>query len=593
MPPNHDERTKSGVPDRVADEFEQVVTALKAAREEVAAVARERDAARAESRALRTALAEERAQVGRRIAEGDEVGAGTEASAVKERASGAAARDLLVTVGELKAASTALSSASMSGEAILGARTAEAVEVRAGLRQSEERLRVVLDSAADYAIFAMDLGRHVVSWNAGAERVLGWTQDEIMGQRADIMFTPEDRAAGAPEAEAERALAEDRAVDERWHLRKDGTRFWGSGLTMPLHDAAAPGEPPAGLVKVMRDQTERRRVEDALRESEARWRGVFQHMHEGFALCEMVPNPKVEATDFRYLEINDAWERLTGIPAAATVGRLASEVFPGIEDFWLRTYRQVVETGKAARFEHNLGPVQRWFEVLAYRTEPGRFAALFLDVTERKRAEERRMLLVNELNQRVKNTLAVVQSIAAQTARGAVDLPSFSTAFQARLLVLASAHDLLTRADWEGATLDAVVKAGLDPLALDDVRVDLSGCAAGIMLPPAAALALTIAVHELATNALKHGALSVVAGRVSISCRAASAEHAVPVVEWVECGGPTLGGPPERKGFGLRLLGRGLTAEAGMAADLRFEPEGLRCTLRLPQVLTDLPAAET
>jgi two-component sensor histidine kinase len=128
-----------------------------------------------------------------------------------------------------------------------------------------------------------------------------------------------------------------------------------------------------------------------------------------------------------------------------------------------------------------------------------------------------------------------------------------------------------------------VVKAGLDPLTLDDARVDLSGCAAGILLPPAEALALTMAVHELATNALKYGALSVAAGRVSISCRTASAEHAVPVVEWVERGGPPLDGPPVRKGFGLRLLGRGLTAEAGMAADLRFEPEGLRCTLRLPQ----------
>ncbi len=91
-----------------------------------------------------------------------------------------------------------------------------------------------------------------------------------------------------------------------------------------------------------------------------------------------------------------------------------------------------------------------------------------------------------------------------------------------------------------------------------------------------------MALHELATNALKHGALSVREGRVSIACPAAADCGGAPVVEWVERGGPPVAGPPARRGFGLRLLGRGLATQAGMAADLRFEPEGLRCTLRLP-----------
>ena len=94
-----------------------------------------------------------------------------------------------------------------------------------------------------------------------------------------------------------------------------------------------------------------------------------------------------------------------------------------------------------------------------------------------------------------------------------------------------------------------------------------------------AAQPIGMALHELATNALKHGALSVAEGRVAITCRADDGVH---VVEWVERGGPQISGPPARKGFGLRLLERGLAAQAGMGADLRFEPEGLRCTLRLP-----------
>jgi two-component sensor histidine kinase len=216
----------------------------------------------------------------------------------------------------------------------------------------------------------------------------------------------------------------------------------------------------------------------------------------------------------------------------------------------------------------------------AERTDLGRHAAVRC-AAPHKRAEERRALLVNELDHRVKNTLAVVQSLVAQTARGAPDLPSFGAAFQARLIALARAHDLLTRRDWEGAPLDAVARAALEPLAADAARVDLSGCAAGVVLPPGAALALAMALHELATNALKHGALSIPEGRVSLVCKTAPADGAQ-VVEWVERGGPPVAGPPAKRGFGLRLLGRGLATEAGMGADLRFEPEGVRCALRLP-----------
>ena len=138
-----------------------------------------------------------------------------------------------------------------------------------------------------------------------------------------------------------------------------------------------------------------------------------------------------------------------------------------------------------------------------------------------------------------------------------------------------------------------MLRAGLAPLAPDAARVDLSvGGAADVALPPGAAVTLAMAVHELATNALKHGALSVPGGRVSIACRAA-ADHddgAAPVVEWVERGGPPVAGPPAKRGFGLRLLERGLAAQAGMGAAIRFEPEGVRCTLGLPPLPIGPPA---
>jgi two-component sensor histidine kinase len=264
------------------------------------------------------------------------------------------------------------------------------------------------------------------------------------------------------------------------------------------------------------------------------------------------------------------------------VGRQVSEVVPGTDPFWVEAYARVVETGEPAHVERFVPQLGRWFEVRAHRTGPDRFAALVLDATERRRAEEGRTLLLHELNHRVKNTLASVQSIALQTVRGAADLPSFAATFQARLIALARAHDLLTRRDWQGAPLADVARAALHPASGgDEARVDLGACAADVLLPPPQALALTLALHELATNALKHGAFSTPDGHVSIVCET-DPDSGSNVIEWVERGGPRIQGPPARRGFGLRLLQRGLASQAGLASDLRFEPEGLRCTLRLP-----------
>src|SRR5688500_4496692 len=105
-------------------------------------------------------------------------------------------------------------------------------------REREARLGAILESAADYAIFTTDPAGRVTSWNAGARHLLGWGEAEALGMDSRRLFTPEDRERGAPEAERAVALAEGRAEDERWHLRKDGSRFWGSGLLLPLQGAA-------------------------------------------------------------------------------------------------------------------------------------------------------------------------------------------------------------------------------------------------------------------------------------------------------------------------------------------------------------------
>jgi PAS domain S-box-containing protein len=134
------------------------------------------------------------------------------------------------------------------------------------LRKSEERFRRLVEAAKDYAIFMTDAEGRVSTWNEGAERLFGYEEGEIVGEDGSVLFVPEDREGGAPEREQEKARTEGRAEDERWHLRKDGTRFWASGFVRPILD----GEGDLiGFSKVARDLTERRRAEEAV--DEVRW----------------------------------------------------------------------------------------------------------------------------------------------------------------------------------------------------------------------------------------------------------------------------------------------------------------------------------
>lgn len=148
---------------------------------------------------------------------------------------------------------------------------------KTALAASEERLRLIVENAREYAIFSLDLERRITSWNAGAERLVGWMEEEILGQSGDVIFTREDRFHGACEQEAATALREGRAIDERWHLRKDGSRFWGSGVMMAMHDEAGQN---VGLVKIFRDQTEAREAREAL---EASRREMWQVLQEAEA----------------------------------------------------------------------------------------------------------------------------------------------------------------------------------------------------------------------------------------------------------------------------------------------------------------------
>ncbi|CAH2601770.1 Histidine kinase [Rhodovastum atsumiense] len=205
------------------------------------------------------------------------------------------------------------------------------------------------------------------------------------------------------------------------------------------------------------------------------------------------------------------------------------------------------------------------------------------DVTERKRAEARQRLLIDELNHRVKNTLAAVQSIATQTLRSRDPAVPPGESFISRLMSLAQTHDLLTRTCWEGATLRDLLQGKLAPWCgrAGAARVACRG--PHVRLGPKAVQALGMAFHELAANAATHGALSNETGQVEVSWTIvpdAEGERQLRLL-WAETGGP-VPRLPVRRGFGARLIEGGLAKELHGEAQLRFDSTGLRCMIAFP-----------
>ncbi|HTZ02891.1 MAG TPA: ATP-binding protein [Xanthobacteraceae bacterium] len=201
-----------------------------------------------------------------------------------------------------------------------------------------------------------------------------------------------------------------------------------------------------------------------------------------------------------------------------------------------------------------------------------------LDISERKRVEDHRLLLLNELNHRVKNTLATVQSIAAQSFRGPQSGESARALFEARLMALSRVHDVLTEENWQGANLDEIVGQAIMPYKGGDPnRFQVTG--PSVRLSARMALSISMALHELATNAAKYGALSDGKGSVRIAWHVERQEpHSLLQLEWRESGGPAVT-PPVHKGFGSRLIERGLAQDLGGGTTMEFRPEGLRCAI--------------
>ncbi len=272
-----------------------------------------------------------------------------------------------------------------------------------------------------------------------------------------------------------------------------------------------------------------------------------------------------------------------------TYDDLVRRVHPDDREIQRVAIEQSIKTRSALNFEYRaMHPDGRisWIEVRGHAIyapdgTPARMTGVSIDVTFRKRAEERQKVLLDELNHRVKNTLATVQSIAMQTQRNATSSAAYSEDLSARIAALARAHDLLTEESWDGASLSDVIDQTLARYKNETAcRVVTGG--PPVRLRPNAAVTLNMAFHELATNAARYGALSTKTGRVSVKwdVRHIRDQNCIEII-WHEANGPTVG-PPRRRGFGSRLLERGVTAELGGEVALYFTADGVRCHMYLP-----------
>lgn len=368
-------------------------------------------------------------------------------------------------------------------------------------------------------------------------------------------------------------------------VRSDGKQLIVSINIDPLLDAKGK---VAGAVNCFLDITDRKRMDAALEQS--RLRALEQEQllaatyeHAAIGISEVGP-------DGRFLRVNEA---ICAIVGMSREQHLTARLFdhthsddsdPDREAFRKQINGELEFYSVEKRLVRPDGRVI-WLSVRStpVRSDNGQLlyvVRVVQDITERKASERRQKLLIDELNHRVKNTLATVQSLASQSARGAPTPTLFREAFEGRLIALSKAHDQLTVHHWESADLRELLSATLSPYAsAGPERIVLRG--EDIVLRPRAVLTLAMVFHELTTNAAKYGALSASRGSIEIHwqpVQAEDGERPMLKIEWTERGGPEMT-EPTRRGFGSKLIEGSVTAEHGGSVRLDYEPSGLRCEI--------------
>ncbi|QSF53436.1 sensor histidine kinase [Brevundimonas fontaquae] len=360
--------------------------------------------------------------------------------------------------------------------------------------------------------------------------------------------------------------------------------------TMDVTDLAPvirPDEPTTALDAIIGDSVLRRAqsVQEDNRRLETERNRLVEMFMQAPGFVAIMSGP-----DHRFQMHNDAYSQLighrdiAGKPVRQALPELEGQGFYDLLDSVFATGEPYEGRESAAQLQRKpdglLETVYLNFIYQPIRDDAGAVVGIFVqghDITENVLAAQRQKLMIDELNHRVKNTLATVQSIAIQTARSNTDPASFAETFQSRIMALSHTHNLLTQTHWEGADLRAILEHETE--AYGPTRISLNG--PPVSLEPAVVLSLGMIFHELATNAAKYGALHTPDGRILIDWGLADQRHRKLKLSWREIGGPTVV-VPARKGFGSRLIERNIRHDLAGEIDLVYAPEGLIAELTVP-----------
>jgi PAS domain S-box-containing protein len=446
----------------------------------------------------------------------------------------------------------------------------------AALRESEARFRHMADSAPALIWMTDAQGQYTFA-NMHHDYLFGRPAQAMLGEGWQSVVHPEDIDAYAARFRA--AFGErrpfsaevrviDRNGDVRW-LRCEGVPRLDDSQTF------------LGYTGCNIDVTDAKRHEAALRESQEQFAAMFNQASVGLAEGDLKG---------RLLRANSRFCAIVGRPLEELLTlRMQDVTHPEDVPHHIALFRRSVETAEPFEIEKRYvrpnGTIVWVHSSLTIVRDAGgqrrSVLAAVLDITERKRLEEHRTLLINELNHRVKNTLATVQSVASQTLRNALSPGQARDDLEGRLIALSRAHDVLTRESWEGANLDEIVRGAVEPYRhRGENRFRVKG--PEVRLLPRMALALAMALQELVTNAVKYGALSNETGEVRITWSVDRSQlPARLLLRWQEMRGPPVR-PPSRRGFGSRLIERSLAQDLGGEVRIEFAETGVVCALDAP-----------